>query len=160
MLAIRPANPADVPQILAFIRRTSRRRARTPCRPRHRSPTSCATASAPPPASAASSPKRTEPPSASLFSSLPTEHLARPPRHPPRRPLRHPIGQGAGNRPSPPPALAQVALAEGCPRLEWDVLAWNTPAIAFYEQIGAHTLTEWRIMRVADHALAILAGLS
>ena len=55
--------------------------------------------------------------------------------------------------------LAQIAVTEGCPRLEWDVLAWNTPAIAFYQQIGAHTLTEWRIMRLADEALATLAGL-
>ncbi len=54
--------------------------------------------------------------------------------------------------------LARVALAEGCPRLEWDVLAWNAPAIGFYERIGAGILTEWRIMRVADEALARLAG--
>ncbi len=53
--------------------------------------------------------------------------------------------------------LARTALAEGCPRLEWDVLAWNTPAIGFYERIGAHVLTEWRIMRVADEALTHLA---
>lgn len=53
--------------------------------------------------------------------------------------------------------LAAIAVAEGCPRLEWDVLAWNTPAIAFYEQLGAQTLTEWRIMRLADHALQTLA---
>ncbi len=54
--------------------------------------------------------------------------------------------------------LARIAVDEGCPRLEWDVLAWNAPAIGFYEQIGAHTLTEWRIMRVADEALAALAS--
>lgn len=54
--------------------------------------------------------------------------------------------------------IAQIAVAEGCPRLEWDVLAWNTPAIAFYEQLGAHSLTEWRIMRLADDALAALAN--
>ena len=53
--------------------------------------------------------------------------------------------------------LAQVAIAEGCPRLEWDVLAWNAPAIAFYERLGANIQTEWRIMRVADEALAALA---
>ena len=53
--------------------------------------------------------------------------------------------------------LAQVAVAEGCPRLEWDVLTWNAPAIAFYERIGARTLEEWRIMRVADEALTALA---
>lgn len=54
--------------------------------------------------------------------------------------------------------LAQVAVAEGCPRLEWDVLAWNEPAIGFYERLGAHTQNEWRIMRVADEALARLAA--
>ena len=54
--------------------------------------------------------------------------------------------------------LARIAVDEGCPRLEWVVLAWNAPAIGFYEQVGAHTLTEWRIMRVADEALAALAS--
>ena len=53
--------------------------------------------------------------------------------------------------------LAQIALTEGCPRLEWDVLAWNAPAIAFYQRLGASVQTEWRIMRVADDALAELA---
>ena len=54
--------------------------------------------------------------------------------------------------------LAQQAIAEGCPRLEWDVLEWNTPAIAVYERIGAHMLTEWRIMRLADEDLRTLAN--
>ena len=53
--------------------------------------------------------------------------------------------------------LAQVAIDEGCPRLEWDVLNWNAPAIGFYEAIGAKRLTEWSIMRVDDAALAALA---
>jgi len=54
--------------------------------------------------------------------------------------------------------LAQIAIAEGCPRLEWDVLAWNQPAIDFYHSQGAIMLTEWRIMRVADEALVALAN--
>ena len=54
--------------------------------------------------------------------------------------------------------LARVAIAEGCPRLEWDVLAWNEPAIGFYESLGAAIQTEWRIMRVADEALQTLAS--
>lgn len=53
--------------------------------------------------------------------------------------------------------LAQIAVAEGCPRLEWDVLEWNAPAIGFYQKIGAHMLTEWRIMRSADAELEALA---
>jgi GNAT superfamily N-acetyltransferase len=54
--------------------------------------------------------------------------------------------------------LARLAVAEGCPRLEWDVLEWNAPAIGFYVTIGAKMLTEWRIMRVADESLQALAG--
>jgi GNAT superfamily N-acetyltransferase len=54
--------------------------------------------------------------------------------------------------------LARIAVDQGCPRLEWDVLEWNESAIAFYHRVGAKVLTEWRIMRVADEALAALAA--
>jgi GNAT superfamily N-acetyltransferase len=54
--------------------------------------------------------------------------------------------------------LARIAVDQGCPRLEWDVLEWNESAIAFYHRLGAKVLTEWRIMRVADEALAALAA--
>jgi GNAT superfamily N-acetyltransferase len=54
--------------------------------------------------------------------------------------------------------LAQIAVDEGCPRLEWDVLDWNVPAIAVYEKIGARILTEWRIMRLSGDALHALAA--
>jgi GNAT superfamily N-acetyltransferase len=53
--------------------------------------------------------------------------------------------------------LARIAIDEGCPRLEWDVLDWNAPAIAVYESIGARILTEWRIMRLSGDALQSLA---
>ena len=56
--------------------------------------------------------------------------------------------------------VAQIAVAEGCPRLEWDVLDWNAPAIAVYERLGAHILTEWRIMRLSGDALIALAAQS
>ncbi len=52
--------------------------------------------------------------------------------------------------------VAQIAIAEGCPRLEWDVLDWNQPAIDFYHSQGATMLMEWR-MRVADDALLRLS---
>jgi GNAT superfamily N-acetyltransferase len=54
--------------------------------------------------------------------------------------------------------LAQIAVDEGCPRLEWDVLDWNAPAIAVYERLGARILTEWRIMRIDGDALQELAA--
>jgi len=54
--------------------------------------------------------------------------------------------------------LAQIAISEGCPRLEWDVLDWNEPAIAVYEKIGARMLNTWRIMRLSGDALHTLAA--
>ncbi len=54
--------------------------------------------------------------------------------------------------------LARIALDQGCPRLEWDVLNWNEPAIAVYERVGAKRLTEWSIMRLSDEPLRTLAA--
>ena len=56
--------------------------------------------------------------------------------------------------------LARIAVDEGCPRLEWDVLEWNASAIAVYERVGAHILTKWRIMRLSGEALQTLASQS
>ncbi len=55
--------------------------------------------------------------------------------------------------------LAALALAEDCARLEWSVLDWNQPAIEFYHRIGAVMKTEWRGMRVSGDALMELANL-
>ena len=56
--------------------------------------------------------------------------------------------------------VAAIAAAEGCTRLQWDVLEWNTPAIGFYQQMGAQMLMDWRTMRVTGNALQSLAGSS
>jgi GNAT superfamily N-acetyltransferase len=56
--------------------------------------------------------------------------------------------------------VAAIAVAEGCSRLQWDVLEWNTPAIGFYEQMGAKMLMDWRTMRVTGEALPSLAAQS
>jgi GNAT superfamily N-acetyltransferase len=55
-------------------------------------------------------------------------------------------------------AVAAIAVAEGCPRLEWAVLDWNTPAIDFYRSLGATPLSEWTTMRLSGPALAALAA--
>jgi GNAT superfamily N-acetyltransferase len=52
--------------------------------------------------------------------------------------------------------LAAIALERG-DRFQWHVLDWNQPAIDFYEQMGAHMLHEWRIMRIEGEALKALA---
>ena len=56
--------------------------------------------------------------------------------------------------------LARLAAERGCGRLEWSVLDWNAPAIAFYESLGAEPLTGWTVFRVHGAALDALAGTS
>ena len=53
--------------------------------------------------------------------------------------------------------LARIALDRGCGRMEWAVLDWNTPAIEFYERLGARRLTEWQLCRLRAEDLARLA---
>jgi len=53
--------------------------------------------------------------------------------------------------------LAGLAVERGCGRLEWAVLDWNAPAIAFYEKLGASPMSEWTTFRLAGHALEKLA---
>lgn len=50
--------------------------------------------------------------------------------------------------------VAAVARQRQCGRLDWSVLDWNRPAIAFYERLGATVLPDWRVARVAGAALA------
>ena len=54
--------------------------------------------------------------------------------------------------------LAQVALKNNCGRLVWQVLDWNTPAIEFYQSLGAMVMKEWLTMRITDDALVRLAS--
>ncbi len=54
-------------------------------------------------------------------------------------------------------ALAAIAVARGCARMEWMVLDWNEPAIAFYRSLGAQAVDGWHVFRVTDTALTDLA---
>ena len=54
--------------------------------------------------------------------------------------------------------LAKVAAEKGCGRYQWQVLDWNTPAIEFYESLGARVMKEWLTMRVSGAKLHELAG--
>ena len=55
-------------------------------------------------------------------------------------------------------AVAAIAVAEGCSRFEWAVLDWNTPAIDFYRSLGAAPMSEWTTMRLTGSPLAELAA--
>ena len=54
--------------------------------------------------------------------------------------------------------LAGIARRENCGRFVWQVLDWNSPAIGFYESLGAKVMREWLTMRVDGEALVRLAG--
>lgn len=56
--------------------------------------------------------------------------------------------------------LAALAVERGCGRLEWSVLDWNEPAIAFYQRMGAAVLPDWRICRVTEDSLTHLADIN
>jgi GNAT superfamily N-acetyltransferase len=44
--------------------------------------------------------------------------------------------------------VARVAVERRCGRVDWAVLDWNKPAIAFYRSLGARALDEWTIYRL------------
>jgi len=50
-------------------------------------------------------------------------------------------------------ACAREAVRNQCARMEWHVLEWNTPSIAFYERLGARQLTDWLPFRLEGDAL-------
>ena len=54
--------------------------------------------------------------------------------------------------------LAATCVERGWTRLEWTVLDWNAPSIAFYRSKGARPLEEWTTFRVDGDALTRLAA--
>lgn len=50
-------------------------------------------------------------------------------------------------------AVARIAVERNCPRLEWNVLDWNEPALKFYRALGAEAMSEWTIHRLSGEAL-------
>jgi GNAT superfamily N-acetyltransferase len=55
-------------------------------------------------------------------------------------------------------ACARAAVANSCARMEWQVLAWNEPSIAFYERLGARHQSDWLPFRLDDDALLAVGG--
>lgn len=53
--------------------------------------------------------------------------------------------------------LARTARDRGYGRVDWSVLDWNEPALAFYRSIGARPMTGWTGYRLDGDALATLA---
>lgn len=53
--------------------------------------------------------------------------------------------------------LARIAVARGSGRIDWAVLDWNEPSIAFYKKLGAVPKDEWTTFRLTGEALEKLA---
>ena len=54
--------------------------------------------------------------------------------------------------------LARRAVAQGCVRMEWSVLDWNEPSIAFYRSLGAKAMDDWTLQRLEGGALRAVAA--
>lgn len=54
--------------------------------------------------------------------------------------------------------LAKIAVDNHCGRFEWSVLDWNTPAIEFYQSLGAKPKEEWIGYRMDGQALIDFAN--
>ena len=70
-----------------------------------------------------------------------------------------PDSRGSGAGKALVTSLARIALARGCARIDWHVLDWNTPAIGFYEHLGAmHQEADWLQYGLDESRLQALAG--
>ena len=69
-----------------------------------------------------------------------------------------PAARGAGVGQQLLAHLARLALERGCGRLDWAVLDWNAPSIGFYRRLGATALQDWTTFRLSGAALERLAA--
>jgi GNAT superfamily N-acetyltransferase len=53
--------------------------------------------------------------------------------------------------------LAQIAIAEGCYGMRWEVLDWNKTAIEVYQKLGARFREHWRVMQITGEDLKRLS---
>lgn len=61
-------------------------------------------------------------------------------------------------------ALYSAVIAQGkkekVRRIEWNVLDWNTPAIAFYEKTGAKILNDWQVVQLDENGIEAFVNLN
>ncbi len=69
-----------------------------------------------------------------------------------------PRARGRGHGRALLQSLAAVAREQGAARMDWNVLDWNQSAIDFYAALGAEVLEDWRLCRIQGEALARLAA--
>ncbi len=54
--------------------------------------------------------------------------------------------------------LAATAVERGYARVDWAVLDWNAPSIAFYRSLGASPMDDWTGYRLTGDALATVGA--
>jgi GNAT superfamily N-acetyltransferase len=69
-----------------------------------------------------------------------------------------PASRGAGVGRQLLAFLARRAGERGCGRMEWSVLNWNAPAIAFYEKLGAQPVCDWTVFHLNQEEMEKLAN--
>jgi GNAT superfamily N-acetyltransferase len=69
-----------------------------------------------------------------------------------------PAHRGGGHGRALLAALAGECVARGYPRLQWEVLDWNTPSIEFYHRLGAREDAGWLNYGLTGDALRTFAG--
>jgi GNAT superfamily N-acetyltransferase len=67
-----------------------------------------------------------------------------------------PAARGSGHGRALLTELSRICVERGYGRLEWSVLDWNAPSIAFYRALGAEPMDEWTVYRLDGAALAAL----
>ena len=46
--------------------------------------------------------------------------------------------------------ISKIAHENGCKRMEWSCLNWNTPSIKFYKSLGAVPMDGWTVYRLNE----------
>ncbi|MGH3354084.1 MAG: GNAT family N-acetyltransferase [Nocardioides sp.] len=69
-----------------------------------------------------------------------------------------PVHRGAGAGKALLVRLAEICVENDWRRLEWWVLKWNEPSIAFYRSLGSVPQDEWEVHRIDGDALKTLGA--
>ena len=69
-----------------------------------------------------------------------------------------PEHRGAGTGRALLAAVARIARARDCGRMEWAALDWNEPALGFYRALGARQMSQWVTHRLEGAELDLVAG--
>lgn len=69
-----------------------------------------------------------------------------------------PSARGGGHGRALLATLAEECVKRGYRRLDWSVLDWNAPSIAFYRSLGAEPMDDWTTFRLTGEPLSALSA--